>query len=92
MFFVYILANKPYGTIYIGFTNNLAVRVEAHKLKAVPGFTKFHDIDRLVWYEIHEDLMAARTREKQIKKWTRDWKINLIQSKNPEWRDLSNEI
>ena len=92
MFFVYILANKPYGTIYVGFTNNLATRVEAHKLKAVAGFTKIHGIDRLVWYEVHEDLMAARTREKQLKKWNRDWKINLIQSKNPEWRDLSHEI
>ena len=92
MFFVYILANKPYGTIYVGFTNNLAIRVEAHKLKAVAGFTGAYEIDRLVWYEVHEELMAARTREKQIKKWNRDWKINLIQSKNPEWRDLSNEI
>jgi putative endonuclease len=67
MFFVYILANKPYGTIYIGFTNNLAVRVDAHKLKAVDGFTKIHSIDRLVWCEVHEDLIAARTREKQLK-------------------------
>ncbi len=92
MFFVYILANKPYGTIYIGFTNNLASRVESHKLKAVVGFTKIHGTDQLVWYEAHEDLMAARTREKQLKKWNRDWKINLIQSRNPEWRDLSSEI
>ncbi len=92
MFFVYIVANKPYGTIYVGFTNNLASRVEAHKLKVVDGFTKDYGTDQLVWYEIHEDLMAARTREKQLKKWNRDWKINLIQTGNPGWRDLSFEI
>ena len=92
LFYVYILASKPYGTLYIGFTNNLAARVNAHKLKIVVGFTKTHSIDRLVWYEVHEDLMAARTRERQLKKWNRDWKVNLIQSKNPDWRDLSVEI
>ena len=92
MTFVYILTNKPYGTLYIGFTHDLALRIEAHKAKRVNGFSKTHSLDRLVWYEVHEDVMAARTREKQIKKWNRDWKVNLIQTINPEWRDLSANI
>ena len=92
MTFVYILTNKPYGTLYIGFTHDLALRIEAHKAKLVNGFSKTHSLDRLVWYEVHEDVMAGRTREKQIKKWNRDWKVNLIQTINPEWRDLSANI
>ena len=92
MFYVYILTNKPYGTLYTGFTNNLALRLEAHQQKSVEGFTKTYGTNLLVWYEAHEDLMAVRTREKQIKKWNRDWKINLIQAKNPEWHDLDHEV
>ena len=87
-----MLANKPYGTIYIGFTKDLALRVESHKYKVVEGFTKTSGIYQRVWYQMHEDLMAALSREKQLKKWNRDWKINLIQLKNPDWRDLSHEI
>jgi putative endonuclease len=63
-------------------------RTWQHKLEVVPGFTKQHDIDKLVWYEIHESALAARTREEQIKKWNRAWKVNLIQTMNPTWRDL----
>jgi len=92
MFYVDILTNKRYGTLYTGFTNNLALRLEAHRQKSVEGSTKTYETNLLVWYECHQDPMAARTREKQIKKWNRDWKINLIQAKNPDWHDLSNEV
>lgn len=90
--YVYILTNKPYGTLYIGFTNNLVERIEAHKLKAVPGFSKQHGLDRLVWFEVHESAIEARTRETQLKKWNRDWKINLIQTVNRDWLDLSDQL
>ena len=85
---VYILASKMYGILYIGFANDLVTRTWQHKSKVVPGFTKQHDIDKLVWYEIHESALAARTREAQIKKWNRAWKVTLIQAMNPTWRDL----
>ena len=83
MFFVYLLASKPYGTLYIGLTTNLARRVWEHKSKLVPGFTAKYGVDRLVWFEIHEDREAALRREKQI-----NWKINLIEANNPHWVDL----
>ena len=90
--YVYIVTNKPFGTLYTGFTNDLARRFEAHQAKVVEGFTKEHDLTLLVWYEFHENVIEARTRERLIKKWHRDWKINLIQSANPDWRDLSNDL
>lgn len=86
--FVYILASRPYGTLYIGVTSDLIRRVWQHKEGCVDGFTKTHRVHQLVWYEIHGDIIEAITREKQIKKWRRDWKINLIQSANPAWQDL----
>ncbi|MBL8522824.1 MAG: GIY-YIG nuclease family protein [Betaproteobacteria bacterium] len=86
---VYILTNEIYGTLYIGMTNDLARRTEEHRLHLVPGFTKQHKLDRLVWYEIHETAYAAITREKQLKAWKRAWKVRLIQETNPEWLDLS---
>ncbi len=89
---VYILTNKRYGTLYLGFANDLVKRVWEHKQKLVQGFTKTHRLGCLVWYEMHESVIAARTRELQIKKWNRDWKINLIQELNPDWRDLYNDI
>jgi putative endonuclease len=85
---VYILASGMYGTLYVGFAYDLVKRVWEHKSKFVKGFTSEHDVNRLVWYEIHESVIEARTREKQIKKWNRDWKINLIQEMNPTWKDL----
>ncbi len=85
---VYILASKMYETLYVGFANDLVKRVWEHKSKFVKGFTSQHNVGLLVWYEIHESVIAARTREKQIKKWNRDWKINLIQEMNPTWKDL----
>jgi putative endonuclease len=87
-YFVYILTNQAYGTLYVGVTNDLVGRIWEHRCKAVKGFTQEHGLDRLVWYEIHEDPYEAITREKRIKKWNRDWKVNLIQRMNPGWNDL----
>jgi putative endonuclease len=89
MFFVYLLASKPYGTLYVGVTSDLAKRVWEHKNQVVRGFTAKYGVHRLVWFEAHEDFEAARLREKRIKDWKRDWKINLIESENPHWLDLS---
>jgi len=88
MYFVYLLTSKPYGSLYIGWTTNLARRVREHKNKAVPGFTTKYGVDRLVWFENHDDRDAALCREKQIKGWRRGWKINLIESQNRHWVDL----
>lgn len=86
--YVYILASHPYGTLYIGVTSDLLKRIWQHREAPVPSFTKKYAIKTLVWYETHTDIRAAITREKQLKKWNRDWKINLIQSANPTWCDL----
>ena len=88
MYFVYIITNQRYGTLYVGVTNDLVRRIYEHREGFVEGFSKRHDLGLLVWYEVHEDINAAITREKTIKKWRRDWKINLIQENNPEWNDL----
>ena len=89
---VYILANKPDGTLYIGVTTNLTQRIWQHKNDLIEGFTKRYGIHRLVWYELHESMESAIQREKTIKKWNRAWKIELIEKNNPTWRDLYNEI
>lgn len=89
MFFVYLLSSKPNGTLYVGVTSDLVARIWEHKSKAVPGFTAMYGVDRLVWYEAHEDWEAAFRREKQIKEWKRAWKIELIEKQNPQWVDLS---
>lgn len=91
-FFVYILASRKHGTLYIGITNDLIRRVYEHKDKIVRGFTARHNITKLVYFEIFEDPITAITREKQLKKWRREWKIQLIQSKNPEWVDLAHTL
>jgi putative endonuclease len=88
MFFAYLLASQPYGTLYIGSTSDLVRRVWEHKVKAVPGFTAKYGIDRLVWFERHDTLEAAMQREKRIKSWKRAWKIELIEKDNPHWIDL----
>ncbi len=88
MFYVYLLASKPYGTLYVGATSELVRRVWEHKIKAVPGFTARYGVDRLVWFEAHNSADLAMLREKQIKEWKRDWKINLIERDNPRWIDL----
>jgi len=89
---VYILTNKPRGVLYTGVTSNLTRRLWQHKNKQIEGFSSKYNTDRLVWYEIHSEIYAAITREKQIKKWNRDWKIELIESANPKWKDRSDEI
>lgn len=81
-YYVYILTNKPYGTFYVGVTNDLIRRVYEHKEGVVEGFTKKHGIDKLVWYEVHEDITQAIQREKSIKRWKRDFKINVIKERN----------
>jgi putative endonuclease len=92
MFYVYFLASKPYGTLYVGVTSELLRRVWEHKIKAVPGFTALYGVDRLVWFETHDSAEAAARREKQVKGWKRDWKINLIESDNPRWMDLYSSL
>ena len=92
MYFVYLLASRRHGTLYIGVTRDLLRRVCEHKAKLVPGFSAKYGVDRLVWYEVHCDVTDAITREKQLKKWRRDWKIVLIEAENPEWRDLYETI
>jgi putative endonuclease len=90
--YVYILASEPYGTLYVGSTVDLVKRVWQHREGIFPGFTKQYHVTHLVWYEVHTDLMEAARREKQIKKWHRDWKINLVQRMNPDWLDLYSAI
>ena len=88
MFFVYLLASKPHGTLYVGVTSDLLKRVWEHKSKAIPGFTSRYGIDKLVWFEMHGDWEPAIRREKQIKEWKRAWKRELIEANNPHWIDL----
>ena len=90
-YFVYILASKRNGPLYIGVTNNLENRMYQHKNKLVDGFTKKYGVDKLVHYEMTNDVRSAIQREKQLKKWNRKWKLELIEKKNPEWKDLSEE-
>jgi len=85
---VYLLASKKNGTLYVGVTSNLLKRVWEHKSNTVKGFTNKYDVHALVWYEVHETMTSAIQREKNIKNWERDWKINTIEKINPSWRDL----
>ncbi len=88
---VYILTNYYQTTFYIGVTGDLQKRIREHKNKVVEGFTKKYNVDRLVYYELTNNVESALNREKQLKRWHRDWKINLIKEKNPEFKDLSLE-
>ena len=90
--FVYLLASRPFGPLYVGMTDDLLRRVWEHKIKAVPGFTTKYSVDRLVWFESHETLEFALLREKRIKGWKREWKIQLIERDNPYWLDLYDEL
>jgi putative endonuclease len=87
-YYVYILASKKNGTLYIGLTNNLIKRVNEHKIGLFDGFTKKYNIKRLVYYELTRDITIAIRIEKQMKKWKRCWKVLLIEKDNPEWIDL----
>ena len=87
-FYVYILASRKNGTLYTGMTSNLVQRIWRHKEKRIDGFSKKYHINMLVYFELHQTAESAITREKQIKKWNRSWKIRLIEEKNPLWKDL----
>lgn len=89
---VYILASKPNGTLYIGVTSDLIKRVWQHQHDVVEGFTQKYKVHTLVYFEQYEDMLQAIQREKQLKKWNRSWKIELIQRDNPTWRDLWPDI
>ena len=85
---IYILTNRPNGTLYIGVTSNLIQRVWQHREGVVPGFTKRYGLKRLVYFEAYDDISVAIQREKNVKHWPRTWKVRLILASNPEWRDL----
>ncbi len=91
-YYVYILASKPRGTLYIGMTNDLVRRVYEHKEGLVEGFTKKYKVHALVYYQQCEDIESVIQREKQLKAWHREWKIKLIEETNPTWKDLYNTI
>ena len=91
-FYIYILANRIGGTLYIGVTNDLVRRAAEHRLKGAESFTKKHDVNRLVYFECFDDIEQAIRREKRVKKWTRAWKISLIEKDNPNWIDLYPQI
>ncbi|MGH6958090.1 MAG: GIY-YIG nuclease family protein [Caulobacteraceae bacterium] len=92
VFYVYILASRRNGTIYTGSTDDLRVRVEQHKAKRFGGFTARYGVDKLVWFETHPSREEAFRRERRIKEWRRIWKLQLIESRNPNWVDLSDEL
>ena len=92
LYYVYILASRRYGTLYIGVTSDLKRRVYEHKEKLIDGFTKEHGVDILVWYEQTENVESAIKKEKQLKAWKREWKVELIEKNNLEWRDIFYEI
>ena len=87
-YYIYIMTNKPNGVLYIGMTNDLIRRVFEHKNHIVKGFTDSYNLTKLVWFEQTDDVMSAIAREKQLKNWHRDWKIELIENSNREWDDL----
>lgn len=91
-YYVYILASKRNGTLYVGVTNDLIRRVAEHKGSQIEGFTKKYNVHRLVYFEDTDDIDAALNREKQLKKWKRAWKLRLIERANTEWRDLFQDI
>ncbi|MFC0243746.1 GIY-YIG nuclease family protein [Rhodopseudomonas telluris] len=87
-YYVYMLASGKHGTLYIGVTRDLVRRVHEHRSHAVPGFTARYEVCVLVWFEIYEDALTAIAREKDLKKWRREWKVQLIEAQNPAWVDL----
>jgi len=91
-YWVYILASRLGGTLYIGVTNNLVRRIFQHRTGLVPGFTKQYSVHRLVYFEPHTDIKVAIRREKRLKRWNRAWKIRLIEENNPNWDDLYSQI
>jgi putative endonuclease len=90
--YVYIMASRRNGTLYIGVTSDLPARVYAHREALIGGFTKRYGCKMLVWYECFDDIQDARRRELQMKEWRRAWKLEIVEKLNPEWRDLYTEI
>ncbi len=90
-FFVYILASRRNGTLYVGVTNDLSRRIADHKAKLVPGFTRKYGVDRLVHVDAFSSILEARSYERELKRWKRSWKLDLIEKNNPTWRDLSED-
>ena len=90
--YIYILASKKNGTLYIGVTNDLKRRIYEHKNNLIEGFTQKYQVHRLVYFEKIDDVYQALLREKRLKKWNREWKIKLIEGNNPEWNDLYSEL
>jgi putative endonuclease len=91
-FYVYILADRYKGALYIGMTDDLLRRMFEHQTGIFPGFTKKYGIKILVWYEVHDSRESAFRRERQLKKWKRDWKLELIEKFNPDWKDLAETL
>ena len=91
-YFVYILANRRRGVLYVGVTSELARRLAIHKQKLAPGFTNKYGVVLLVYYEEHSSILEARAREATVKRWRRAWKFALIEKLNPEWCDLTSEL
>jgi putative endonuclease len=89
---VYLLASRRNGTVYTGATSNLLQRIAQHRAGTLPGFTRKYGVKLLVWFEPHATMESAIVREKRIKKWEREWKLQLIEATNPEWRDLAKEF
>lgn len=87
--YVYILASGRRGTLYVGVTSDLERRMHEHREGLLPGFTKRHGVDHLVWFETYDRIEDAIGRERRLKKWNRDWKLNLIEAENPDWADLA---
>jgi len=89
---VYLLASGFHGTLYAGVTSNLPCRIWQHREEITGGFTKLYGVKRLVWFEVHDTMDAAIRREKTIKRWRRQWKLELIERENPSWRDLAEDL
>ena len=87
-YYVYLLASRKHGTLYLGVTNNIVRRGYEHRTSSVDGFSARYGVTKIVWFEIYDDVLTAIAREKELKKWRRDWKIRLIEEDNPEWTDL----
>lgn len=91
-YFVHLLASEKDGVLYLGVTNDLVRHIHEHKTKATPGFTSRYNVELLVWFEVYDDPLHAISREKEMKKWRRGWKVALIETDNPDWRDLYERI
>jgi len=91
-YYVYIMASRPNGTLYVGVTNNIARRAYEHKMQLVPGFTKKYNVDKLVYYERFTDINDAINEEKRLKRYNRNWKKDLIEENNPDWHDLYDDL